>query len=129
EIRVIATLVLPLMILANLFVLLFTANRGSSSGIGEVETFGSIGKGRFGRRKNTPTTFADIAGADEAVEELKEVRDYLADPSRYKQLGAAPPRGVLLIGPPGCGKTLLAKAVAGEVGVPFFSVAGAEFVE
>ena len=129
EVRVVATLILPLMILATLFVLLFTANRGSASGIGEVETFGSMGKGRFGRRKKTPVTFADIAGADEAVTELKEVRDYLRDPDRYQQLGAVPPKGVLLIGPPGCGKTLLAKAVAGEVGVPFFSVAGAEFVE
>jgi cell division protease FtsH len=129
QIRTVATLILPLMILATLFVLLFTANRGGSSGIGEVETFGSMGKGRFSRRKKSPVTFADVAGADEAVAELKEVRDYLADPDKYKELGATPPRGVLLIGPPGCGKTLLAKAVAGEVGVPFFSVAGAEFVE
>src|SRR5204862_2083461 len=97
--------------------------------IGEVETFGSIGKGRLRRKGRSPITFADVAGADEAVEELREVRDYLADPERYRAMGAQPPKGVLLIGPPGCGKTLIAKAVAGEVGVPFFSVAGAEFVE
>ncbi|MDQ1711163.1 MAG: cell division protease FtsH [Frankiaceae bacterium] len=130
QVRVVTMFVLPLLMLATAFVLLSSAGRGGSSGIGAVEMFGSIGaRNRFGRRKHAPVTFADIAGADEAVDELREVRDYLANPERYTEIGASPPKGVLFVGPPGCGKTLLAKAVAGEVGVPFFSVAGAEFVE
>ena len=124
----ISTFLLPLMILADLFALLFSIGRGSGSAIGEVMTFGTIGKGKVGQAK-AAIGFADVGGADEAVAELREVRDYLTDPAKYEALGAAPPKGVLLFGPPGTGKTLLAKAVAGEAGVPFFSVAGAEFVE
>ena len=73
--------------------------------------------------------FSDVAGIDEVVEELKEVRDFLAEPERFQRMGAKIPRGVLLMGPPGTGKTLLAKAVAGEAGVPFFSISGSDFVE
>jgi cell division protease FtsH len=75
------------------------------------------------------TTFADVAGADEAVEELEEIKDFLANPSRYQALGAKIPKGVLLYGPPGTGKTLLARAVAGEAAVPFYSISGSDFVE
>lgn len=78
----------------------------------------------------TPTTkFSDVAGEDAAVEEVKEIKDFLKDPSKYKALGARIPRGVLLYGPPGTGKTLLARAIAGEAGVPFYSMAGSDFVE
>ena len=80
--------------------------------------------------KETPTvTFADVAGADEAVEELSEIKDFLADPAKFQAVGARIPKGVLLYGPPGTGKTLLARAVAGEAGVPFFAIAGSDFVE
>ncbi|MGH3765351.1 MAG: ATP-dependent zinc metalloprotease FtsH [Pseudonocardiaceae bacterium] len=75
------------------------------------------------------TTFSDVAGADEAVEELEEIKDFLANPGRYQALGAKIPKGVLLYGPPGTGKTLLARAVAGEAGVPFYSISGSDFVE
>ncbi|MDK8252627.1 AAA family ATPase, partial [Enterococcus faecalis] len=80
-------------------------------------------------RENPEVTFADVAGEDEAVEELQEIREFLAQPEKFTAVGAKVPRGVLLYGPPGTGKTLLAKAVAGEANVPFFSMSGSEFME
>jgi cell division protease FtsH len=91
----------------------------------------SFGKSRAKAvSKDQPkTTFADVAGLDEAVEELQEIKDFLESPARFQEMGAKIPKGVLLFGPPGTGKTLLAKAVAGEAGVPFFSISGSDFVE
>ena len=128
-VRFMTQFLMPLMILADLFGLIFLARSGQGS-ITDIVGFGSIGRRRAKRlRLSTGVTFADVAGAEEAVAELREVKDYLLDPRRYEAFGAQPPKGVLLFGPPGCGKTLLARAVAGESGVPFFSVSGAEFVE
>ncbi|TQN43703.1 cell division protease FtsH [Blastococcus colisei] len=125
--RIVATGLLPLMVLAALFGLFFVGGR--DGGASDIRGFGTLGKRGGGRATPPAVTFADVAGADEAVTELREVVEYLNDPGRYAALGANPPKGVLLFGPPGTGKTLIARATAGEAGVPFFSVAGAEFVE
>src|ERR1700731_2440336 len=116
--------VLPLLLLVGLFVMFSRMQGGARMGFG-------FGKSRAKMlNKDMPkTTFADVAGVDEAVEELYEIKDFLQNPSRYQALGAKIPKGVLLYGPPGTGKTLLARAVAGEAGVPFFTISGSDFVE
>ncbi|HWH29980.1 MAG TPA: ATP-dependent metallopeptidase FtsH/Yme1/Tma family protein [Mycobacteriales bacterium] len=127
-VRLLATVLLPLAVLANLFALLFVGLRGGGSG--DVAAFGTVRGGKGARTRTPPAvTYADVAGADDAVTELQEVVTYLTDPGRYAALGAQPPKGVLLLGPPGTGKTLLARATAGQARVAFFSVSGAEFVE
>ncbi|GAB19202.1 ATP-dependent protease FtsH [Gordonia effusa NBRC 100432] len=117
---------LPMLLLLGLFI--FVMSRMQGGGKGGVMGFGKSRAKQL--TKDMPkTTFADVAGADEAVEELYEIKDFLQNPSRYQALGANIPKGVLLYGPPGTGKTLLARAVAGEAGVPFFTISGSDFVE
>ncbi len=116
---------LPTILMVVFFVFLFRQAKGAQD---SVFTFGQSRAKRFSRDM-PKTTFADVAGVDEAKNELEEVVDFLKRPEKYKKLGARTPKGVLLVGPAGCGKTLLAKAVAGEAGVPFFSIAGSEFME
>lgn len=119
-------MLLPILLIGGLLFFFLTRMQGGGAG----GPFG-IGKSRAKELNvdNPDTTFEDVAGADEAVEELDEIRDFLQNPERYEELGAKIPRGVLLYGPPGTGKTLLARAVAGEAGVPFYSISGSDFVE
>jgi cell division protease FtsH len=117
--------ILPLVLIGGL--LIFLMNRSQGGG-GRVMQFGRS-KHKVVSKDMPKTTFADVAGVDEAIEELLEVKEYLQNPSKFQAMGAKIPRGVLLFGPPGTGKTLLARAVAGEAGAPFFSISGSDFVE
>ena len=117
--------VLPLLFIGGLFFFLMRQAQGSNS---QAMSFGKSKARMFTGDKPT-VTFQDVAGCDEAKEELKEVVEFLKEPQKFAALGARIPKGVLLIGSPGTGKTLMAKAVSGEAGVPFFSISGSEFVE
>ncbi|HEU4461846.1 MAG TPA: ATP-dependent zinc metalloprotease FtsH [Solirubrobacterales bacterium] len=127
--QIIVQFLIPILLLVCLFVL-FT-RLGQDGGAGAFAGFSKFtGKGRKkGQGSPDRTTFDNVAGAGEAVAELREIRDYLADPSKYASVGARAPKGVLLVGPPGTGKTLLAKATAGEAHAAFFSLSGSDFVE
>ncbi len=120
-------LIFPVLLLAGLF-FLFRRSNNVPGGPGQAMNFGKS-KARFQMEAKTGVMFDDVAGIEEAKEELQEVVTFLKKPERFTAVGAKIPKGVLLIGPPGTGKTLLAKAIAGEAGVPFFSISGSEFVE
>src|SRR5436853_1133012 len=120
-----ASMLLPALIIVDgLFILFLIMRPGGTDGMG-------FGKSKAKRLAvgESKITFADVAGVDEAIEELAEVRDYLGSPDKFLAMGAAVPKGILLTGPPGCGKTLLARALAGEANVPFFTISGSDFVE
>ena len=118
-----ATILLPALILIVVFVYFIMSYRQGTGLFG-------VGSGaRLAREDDTPVSFADVAGQAAAVAELKEVAEFLADPPRFAALGALIPRGILLYGPPGCGKTLLARALAGQAGAAFYSISGSDFVE
>ncbi|MGF1936895.1 MAG: ATP-dependent zinc metalloprotease FtsH2 [Nostoc sp. ChiQUE02] len=120
-------LVFPVLLITGLF-FLFRRSSNLPGGPGQAMNFGKS-KARFQMEAKTGVKFDDVAGIEEAKEELQEVVTFLKQPERFTAVGARIPKGVLLVGPPGTGKTLLAKAIAGEAGVPFFSISGSEFVE
>jgi cell division protease FtsH len=128
ERTIVVQFLLPILILVFLFAFFMRQTADASGGIGSFSAFGGKGKRRKKGGKAS-ITFDSVAGAGQAVAELREIRDFLEDPSPYLDAGAAAPKGVLLVGPPGTGKTLLARATAGEAHAAFFTASGAEFVE
>ena len=120
--------VLPALVFFGLWIFLARRMAGEGGIGGGLMSIGKS-KAKVYVETDTKVTFADVAGVDEAKEELREVVGFLKDPGKFGRLGGRLPKGVLLVGPPGTGKTLLARAVAGEAGVPFFSISGSEFVE
>ena len=118
----------PILIIIAVFMFFMRQMQGGGGGRGGPMSFGKS-KARLLGEDQITTTFADVAGVDEAKEDVKELVDFLRDPSRFQKLGGRIPRGVLMVGQPGTGKTLLAKAIAGEAKVPFFSISGSDFVE
>ena len=118
---------LPILLLVGLFIFMMRQMQGGGGGRGAM-SFGKS-KARLLTEKQGRVTFDDVAGIDEAKEELEEVVDFLKDPTKSQRLGGKIPKGALLVGPPGTGKTLLARAIAGEAGVPFFTISGSDFVE
>ncbi len=115
----------PILLIGAIFYFLMA---GAGGGNSRAMNFGKS-RAKLANKETSKITFEDVAGADEAIEELQEIKDFLKEPKKFQALGAKIPRGVLLYGPPGTGKTLIAKAVAGEAGVPFFSISGSDFVE
>jgi|KBSSwiStaDraftv2_1062776.scaffolds.fasta_scaffold13827_10 cell division protease FtsH len=116
---------LPILLIVGVLFLVMSQVQGGGN---RVMSFGRS-KAKLVSKDTPKTTFADVAGADEAIEELHEIKEFLANPAKFQAIGAKIPKGVLLYGPPGTGKTLLARAVAGEAGVPFYSISGSDFVE
>ena len=117
--------IIPFVIILAIFWFLLSQMSGGAKGI---MNFGKS-KAKLVNKEHPDVTFKDVAGVDEALEELQEIKEFLAEPKKFTDLGAKIPKGVMLYGPPGTGKTLLARAVAGEAGVPFFSISGSDFVE
>ncbi|MFL6056748.1 MAG: ATP-dependent metallopeptidase FtsH/Yme1/Tma family protein, partial [Actinoallomurus sp.] len=116
---------LPIVVVVLIFLFIMNQMQGGGS---RVMNFGKS-RAKLVTKDTPKTTFADVAGADEAIEELQEIKEFLQNPAKFQAIGAKIPKGVLLYGSPGTGKTLLARAVAGEAGVPFYSISGSDFVE